>query len=114
MDLLQPADHVADICATLLYPVTDRPYRELYELACGMAASRRRQEIVGRGAWERAAVDDELPRHFRSAPTSSISSWISARIVILHRHRRCQQFRQQYTNRLGYETPEIVREVRSR
>jgi thymidylate synthase ThyX len=26
----------------------------------------------------------------------------------LHRHRRCQQFRQQYTNRLGYEVPEIL------
>jgi thymidylate synthase ThyX len=26
----------------------------------------------------------------------------------LHRHRRCQQVRQQYTNRLGYATPEAV------
>ena len=31
VDLLQPSDHLADICATLVYPVTDRPYRELYE-----------------------------------------------------------------------------------
>ena len=28
----------------------------------------------------------------------------------LHRHRRCQQFRQAYTNALGYETPELVRQ----
>jgi thymidylate synthase ThyX len=26
----------------------------------------------------------------------------------LHRHRRCQQFRQAYTNRLGYEEPELL------
>jgi thymidylate synthase ThyX len=26
----------------------------------------------------------------------------------LHRHRRCQQFRQQYTNQLGYEVPAMV------
>jgi hypothetical protein len=26
----------------------------------------------------------------------------------LHRHRRCQQFRQDYSGRLGYDTPELV------
>ncbi len=26
----------------------------------------------------------------------------------LHRHRRCHQLRQQYTNALGYETPEVA------
>ena len=26
----------------------------------------------------------------------------------LHRHRRCQQFRQEYTADLGYETPPLV------
>jgi thymidylate synthase ThyX len=26
----------------------------------------------------------------------------------LHRHRRCQQFRQSYTNRMGYEAPAIL------
>ena len=26
----------------------------------------------------------------------------------LHRHRRCQQFRQHYTNALGYDTPDLV------
>ncbi len=33
VDLVEPTDHIADICATLLFPVTDWPYRELYELA---------------------------------------------------------------------------------
>jgi thymidylate synthase ThyX len=26
----------------------------------------------------------------------------------LHRHRRCQQFRQEYSTKLGYETPEAI------
>ncbi len=51
---------------------------------------------------------DELPRHFRSAPyVLDIVMDIGA-YRDLHRHRRCHQFRQQYTNRLGYETPELV------
>src|SRR5690349_11673596 len=35
VDLLRPTNVPADIAATLLYSVTDRPFRELYELACG-------------------------------------------------------------------------------
>ena len=26
----------------------------------------------------------------------------------LHRHRRCQQFRQEYSTKLGFETPEAI------
>lgn len=106
VDLLQPEDQAADICATLLYSVTDRPYRELYEIASEWPAARR-QEVIA-VALGRRGGKDELPRHFRSAPyvfdfTMDIGAYRD-----LHRHRRCQQFRQQYTNRLGYETPEIV------
>lgn len=32
VDLVRPADTTADIVATLLYPATDRPFRELYEI----------------------------------------------------------------------------------
>jgi thymidylate synthase ThyX len=106
VDLLQPTDQLADICATLLFPVTDRPYRELYEIACGWPASRR-QDLLGVALGARSRRD-ELPRHFRSTPyvvefVTDIGGYRD-----LHRHRRCQQFRQQYTNRLGYETPDII------
>ena len=37
VDLMKPADATADIVATLLYPVTDRSYRELYQLEIGRA-----------------------------------------------------------------------------
>ncbi len=106
IDLLHPTDSLADICATLLYSVTDRPYRELYDLACGWPGVRR-QEIIAVALGKRSGKD-ELPRHFRTAPyvfdfTMDIGAYRD-----LHRHRRCQQFRQQYTNSFGYESPEML------
>jgi thymidylate synthase ThyX len=106
VDLLQPADHVADICATLLYPVTTRSYRELYDLARAWPEARRREVIdVAVGG---RSHHDELPRHFRSAPFVFDFVMDIGAYRDMHRHRRCQQLRQQYTNLLGYETPEAV------
>ncbi len=106
VDLVQPSDHVADLCATLLYPVTDRPYRELYDLACDWTPARRKD--LFHFALQNRSPRDELPRQFRSAPyVLDIVMDIGA-YRDLHRHRRCQQLRQQYTNRLGYGTPELV------
>jgi thymidylate synthase ThyX len=106
VDLLQPSDHLADICATLLYPVTDRPYRELYEVAQGWSASKRKELLdVVLGPRTRR---DELPRHFRSAPYVFDFVMDIGAYRDMHRHRRCQQFRQFYTNKLGYERPEIL------
>jgi thymidylate synthase ThyX len=106
VDLLQPSDHLADICATLLYPVTDRPYRELYELARGWPAARRKELLdVALGSRTRR---DELPRHFRGAPYVFDFVMDIGAYRDMHRHRRCQQFRQFYTNKLGYERPEVL------
>src|SRR5215831_17901680 len=69
VDLLRTTVIAADIAATLLYPVTDRPFRELYEIVMDIGA-------------------------FRD----------------LHRHRRCQKFRQSYSGNLGYDTPKLVSE----
>ncbi len=112
VDLLQPSDHLADICATLLFPVTQKPYRELYELAQSWTAAQR-QEVLDVALGSRARRD-ELPRHFRSAPyVLDIVMDIGA-YRDLHRHRRCQQFRQHYTNQLGYETPDLINECGAR
>ncbi len=106
VDLLQPADHLADICATLVYPVTDRPYRELYHAALAWSPARRNDLLsLALGLHDKRG---ELPRHFRGAPyVFDIVMDIGA-YRDFHRHRRCQQFRQHYTNRLGYETPELI------
>ncbi len=104
--LIQPSDQVADLCATLLYPVTDWPYRELYDLACRWSPERRKDLI--HLALQNRNRRDELPRQFRSAPYVLDVVMDIGAYRDLHRHRRCQQLRQQYTNQLGYDTPELV------
>ena len=106
VDLLQPSDRIAEICATLLYPVTDRSFRELYEQACLWPATRR-NDLLHLALGSRTGRD-ELTRHFRSAPYIFDFVIDIGAYRDFHRHRRCQQFRQQYTNRLGYEMPEML------
>jgi thymidylate synthase ThyX len=109
VDLIKPADSAADIVATLLYPVTDRPYRELYEFALALGAGPRR-EVLDLGLRSRTSRD-ELARGFRGGVyVYDIVMDIGA-YRDLHRHRRCQQFRQAYTARLGFETPQTIVEA---
>lgn len=109
VDLVKPADTASDMVATLLYPVSDRPYRELYEFALALGADRRR-EVLDLGLTSRT-VRDELARGFRGGPyVYDIVMDIGA-YRDLHRHRRCQQFRQAFTARLGFETPATIVEA---
>ena len=63
VDLLRPTHIAADIAATLLYPVTDRPFRELYEMACEWG-ERRRAEVLDLALASRTSRDENrrLPR----------------------------------------------------
>ena len=107
VDLLQPTDPLADICATLLYSVTSYPFRYLYELALDWSPQRRRELLdVALGSHTKR---DELPRHFRNTPYVFDFVMDIGAYRDFHRHRRCQQFRQQYTNALVYETPDLVK-----
>ncbi len=106
IDLLRPTDAHADIVATLLYPVTDRPFRHLYELAAGWSAARR-NEVIDLALRSRTRRD-ELLREFRGGLfvydiVMDIGAWRD-----LHRHRRCQQFRQAFSTQLGFETPDAL------
>ena len=106
VDLVKPTDAMVDIVATLLYPVTDRPYRQLYDLAASWSAARRNEVIDA--ALESRTRRDELLRNFRNAPyVFDIVMDIGA-YRDLHRHRRCQQLRQAYTAKLGFETPDVI------
>jgi thymidylate synthase ThyX len=109
VDLLKPADTLADIVATMLYPVTHRSYRALYELACGWNSAQKNEviDVALRSKTQR----DELLRNFRSAPyVYDIVMDIGA-YRDLHRHRRCQQFRQPYSTRLGFAIPDAVEDA---
>lgn len=106
VDLLRPSNIAADIVATLLYPVTDRPYRALYEMAAGWSCGQRNEVIDA--ALQSRTNRDELLRAFRGGPyVYDIVMDIGA-YRDLHRHRRCQQFRQDYGTSLGFETPEAI------
>ena len=106
VDLIRPTETAADIVATLLYPVTDRPFRELYEIAVGWSAARRREvmEVALRSRTRR----DELLAGFRGGLYAYDMVIDIGAYRDLHRHRRCQQYRQAFTGALGYDTPKLV------
>lgn len=106
VDLLRPVDPMSEIAATLLYPVTDRPYRELQEIAQGWNTSRK-MEVIGVALQSRTRRD-ELLREFRTSTFIFDMIMDVGAYRDMHRHRRCQQFRQAYSGGLGYETPEAI------
>ncbi len=103
------SDPVADIVATLLYPVTNWAYRELLELASGWSAARKR-EVIDTALQSRGSRD-ELLRNFRTAAYCFDIVMDIGAYRDLHRHRRCQQFRQGYSTALGFEVPEAIGEA---
>ncbi|HEY7392464.1 MAG TPA: FAD-dependent thymidylate synthase, partial [Bryobacteraceae bacterium] len=109
VDLLHPTHLAADIVATLLYPVTDRPFRDLYELACGWS-DRQRAEVIDVAMASRTRRDQLLEEFRGSLYAYDFVIDIGA-YRDLHRHRRCQQFRQDYTGNLGFDTPALVAEA---
>jgi thymidylate synthase ThyX len=110
VDLIRPADTAADIVATLLYPVTNWPFRELYEAARGMSVAQRAEVIDV--ALQSRTKRDELVREFRGGLYAFDLVMDIGAYRDLHRHRRCQQFRQAYSGELGWETPALAGESR--
>ncbi|MDX2154174.1 MAG: FAD-dependent thymidylate synthase [Bryobacteraceae bacterium] len=106
VDLLKPAETESDIVATLLYSVTDRPYRVLYEMACAWGA-KRRAEVIDVALQSRSRRD-ELLGAFRGGPYVYDMVMDIGAYRDLHRHRRCQQFRQAYGRMLGYSVPAVA------
>ncbi|MDX2266548.1 MAG: FAD-dependent thymidylate synthase [Bryobacter sp.] len=108
VDLLKPQHTEAAIVASLLYPVTTRPYRELYDWAVEAGEAIRR-EVIDTAQRSRGR-HDEILRAFRGAPfVYDIVMDIGA-YRDMHRHRRCVQLRQAYTADLGYALPEAFSE----
>ncbi len=106
VDLVRTTDVPADIVATLLYPVTDRPFRELYELARSWG-ERRRAEVIDLALGSRTRRD-EILAGFRGGPYAFDFVIDIGAYRDLHRHRRCQKFRQSYSGRLGFDTPRMI------
>jgi thymidylate synthase ThyX len=92
IELTRPTDTHAEIVATLLYPVTEVPFAALYKTARDWSAARR----------------NEVMREFRGGLYAFDMVMDIGAYRDLHRHRRCQQYRQAYTGKLGYDTPESL------
>ncbi|MEO8594252.1 MAG: FAD-dependent thymidylate synthase [Candidatus Solibacter sp.] len=108
VDLVRPTHIPADIAATLLYPVTGRPFRELYELACTWS-DRQRAEVIDVALQSRTRRD-EILGGFRGGLYAYDFVIDIGAFRDLHRHRRCQKFRQAYGGHLGFDTPKLVNE----
>ncbi|HML17485.1 MAG TPA: FAD-dependent thymidylate synthase, partial [Bryobacteraceae bacterium] len=107
--VVRPAHTHADIAATLLFPVTDRPYRDLYEITTGWNDARR-NEVIDVALRSRTRRD-ELLRGFRGGLYAFDILMDIGAYRDLHRHRRCNQFRQAYRGKLGYDTPDAIVET---
>lgn len=103
VDLIRPTGALGEIVATLLYSVTARPFRELYDLACSWNPAMR-AEVLAVATQSRTRRDDLL-RGFRGGQYVFDMVIDIGAYRDLHRHRRCQQFRQAFSGNLGYDTP---------
>jgi thymidylate synthase ThyX len=108
VDLIRPTNVPADIAATLLYTVTTRPFRELYELACTWS-ERQRAEVIDVALKSRTRRD-EILAGFRGGLYAYDMVMDIGAFRDLHRHRRCQKFRQAYSGNLGFDTPKLITE----
>jgi len=107
--LTKTADPLADIAATLLYGVTERPFRELHELTAGW--SRARQSEVLDVALKTRSKRDELLREFRGGPYAFDMLVDIGAYRDMHRHRRCHQTRQAFTWLHGFTAPAAIGEA---
>ena len=104
VDLVEPHDPVEETVTTLLYRVSQAPYRSI--LAVVREWSEKQKREVLEAATRRRGPYDELIKEFRSGYAfifdvlMDIGGWRD-----LHRHRRCQQVQQNFTTVHGYDVP---------
>jgi len=107
VDLVKTGDEMAAIAATLLYPVCEHPFRAIYRTVCEWSVARK-SEVIDVALKSRGSRDD-LPRGFRGGQYCFDMLIDIGAYRDMHRHRRCQQYRQSYSGRHGYDTPELLR-----
>ena len=107
IDLVEPGDPLDEIAATWLYAVTGHPFRVILETVSSWSRARRLEVLE-------AALQGRNRREDLMRPFNSGYGFIFDIVCDLgayrdlHRHRRCQQIRQQFADNLGYERPALL------
>jgi thymidylate synthase ThyX len=104
VELIEPHHPLDEIVTTLLYRVSQAPYRKILEVVKEWT-DRQKQETIEVATKQRGPYD-ELIKEFRSGYAFTfdilmdIGAWRD-----MHRHRRCQQVQQNFTTVHGYDVP---------
>jgi thymidylate synthase ThyX len=110
VDLIEPHHPLDEIVTTLLYRVSQAPYRKILAVVRDWT-EKQKQETLEVALQKRGPYDD-LIKEFRSGYAflfdvlMDIGGWRD-----MHRHRRCQQVQQNFATVHGFETPQILAEA---
>jgi thymidylate synthase ThyX len=106
VDLLEDAEPLeVELATSLLYPHCHYSYRQLLRHVCDLSEPRR-EEIIDLGMAQRGR-HDELLRSFSAGQGFRFDLLMDiGGFRDMHRHRRCVQLLQGYTDAHGYEMPE--------
>ncbi len=106
VDLVDDADPLeVELAASLLYPVSRHPYRQVRDLVAALSAARR-DEIIdlglrGRGRHDELLREFAVGQRFRFDILMDVGGFRD-----MHRHRRCVQLIQEFTALHGYDVPD--------
>jgi len=104
VELIEPHLPLDELVATLLYRVSQAPYRKILEVV--REWSEKEKQATIEVATRQRGPYDELIKEFRSGYAFTfdilmdIGAWRD-----MHRHRRCQQVQQNFTTVHGYDVP---------
>lgn len=104
VELIDPHPPLDEIVTTLLYRVSQAPYRKILEVVKEWSEKEKQGTIEV--ATRQRGPYDELIKEFRSGYAFNfdilmdIGAWRD-----MHRHRRCQQVQQNFTTIHGYDVP---------
>jgi thymidylate synthase ThyX len=110
VSLVRPATLDVEIAASLIYEHSHHPYAQIVALISDLPAHTRK-EIIEVGIKHRGPYD-EISRPFAAGQQFQFDILMDiGGFRDMHRHRRCIQILQPYTNVHGYSMPEQVSEV---
>jgi thymidylate synthase ThyX len=110
VDLLEDEILEIEVATTLLYGACHYPYRQIRNHVAALSQERR-AEIVSLGVKNRGR-HDELLREFSAGHALRFDILMDiGGFRDMHRHRRCVQILQSFTNAHGYDLPDAVTEA---